>query len=84
MKRQAATSKGLQRRLRDLHLERVHDPRYQQNVTYPLASLLTALVVGVVSWLVRSVTSNCVPVRSHKRTAIGSASTSVSPTTPSA
>lgn len=49
MQRQAATSKGLQRRVRDLHLERVHDPRYQPNVTHPLASLLTALVVGGVS-----------------------------------
>jgi hypothetical protein len=49
MKRQAATSKGLQRRIRDLELGRVHDPRYQPNVTHSLPALLSALVIGVVS-----------------------------------
>lgn len=49
MKRQAATCKGLERRVRDLHLEKVGEPRQAAKVTYRLATLLTALVGGMVT-----------------------------------
>lgn len=44
MRRQAATVKGLNRRLGDLHFERVDDPRDKGKVRYPLWVLLKALV----------------------------------------
>lgn len=47
MRRQAATPKGLQRRIRDLKLGRVDDPRVAKKVTYALPVLLTGLVVGM-------------------------------------
>jgi len=47
MRRQGATQKGLERRLRDLHLEKVGDPRVASQVTYPLRTLLTALVAAM-------------------------------------
>lgn len=47
MRRQGATQKGLERRLRDLHLEKVGDPRVASKVTYPLCTLLTALVAAM-------------------------------------
>ena len=34
MQRQAATSKGLDKRLRDVHFERVKDDRYAPNVRF--------------------------------------------------
>lgn len=49
MKRQAATPKGLERRLRDLQLEQVNDPRYQPNVDHPLPTLLAGLVAAMVT-----------------------------------
>ena len=49
MKRQGATSKGLLRRVRDLHLERVRDPRSRSHVTYALPTVLAALVVASVT-----------------------------------
>lgn len=47
MRRQAATSKGLCRRLWDLGFAKVRDPRVAAKVSYPLEILLTALVVGM-------------------------------------
>ncbi|MCP4303651.1 MAG: ISAs1 family transposase [bacterium] len=47
MKRQAATPKGLGRRIRDLGFQKVGDPRMAGKVTYPLPTVLTALVVGM-------------------------------------
>ena len=47
MQRQGATPKGLERRVRDLRLEKVGDPRDAKKVTYPLLTVLTALVVGM-------------------------------------
>jgi len=49
MKRQAATPKGLEKRLRDLQLEQVGDPRYQPNVDHPLPMLLCGLVAAMVT-----------------------------------
>ena len=49
MKRQAATPKGLEKRLRDAHFERVSDPRVAGKVTYPMYALLNALVMAVVT-----------------------------------
>jgi hypothetical protein len=49
MRRQAATPKGIVRRLRDAHLERVNDPRVAGKVTYPLTSLLSAMVIAMVT-----------------------------------
>jgi len=49
MKRQGATPKGLERRLRDLQLEQVNDPRYQPNVDHPLDTLLAGLVAAMVT-----------------------------------
>jgi DDE family transposase len=49
MKRQAATPKGLMRRIHDAHFERARDPRVAGKVTYPLATMLVALVVGMVT-----------------------------------
>jgi len=47
MRRQAATPKGLERRVRDLHLEQVGEPRMAKKVTYPLPTVLTVLIVGM-------------------------------------
>ncbi len=47
--RQAATPRGLERRVRDLHLERVSDPRVTASVDYPVPTILTAMIAGMVS-----------------------------------
>jgi hypothetical protein len=49
MNRQAATSKGLKKRIRDLSLDKVDDPRVEGKVSYPLPTLLTALVAAMVT-----------------------------------
>ena len=49
MKRQAATSKGIQRRVRDLELGRIRDPRQTAKVKHPLSTLLGVLVVSMVT-----------------------------------
>lgn len=49
MRRQGATSKGLQRRVHDLAFGKVGDPRVAGKVTYPLPVLLTALVAAMVT-----------------------------------
>jgi len=49
MKRQAATCKGLQVRLRDLQLDQVNDPRRQASLDYPLPTLLCGLIAAMVS-----------------------------------
>ena len=49
MKRQAATPKGLEKRLQDLQLELVGDPRYQPNIDHPLPMLLCGLIAAMVS-----------------------------------
>lgn len=49
MKRQAATPNGFERRIRDLHFERVPDPRYAPNVDYQLSVMLTVLVTAMVT-----------------------------------
>jgi len=49
MQRQAATSRGLQRRVRDLGFERVKDPRYAPNVDHPLPTVLAALLTAMVT-----------------------------------
>lgn len=47
MQRQAATTKGLGRRIHDLRFQKVGDQRMAAKVTYPLPLVLTALVVGM-------------------------------------
>lgn len=49
MKRQAATCKGLRRRVRDLSFDSVEDPRVAGKVTHPLPRILTALVAAMVT-----------------------------------
>jgi hypothetical protein len=49
MQRQAATAKGLERRVRDLDFARVTDPRVARKVKLPLRALLTALVTAMVT-----------------------------------
>jgi hypothetical protein len=49
MKGQTTKTKGLTRRLGDLRLERVPDPRQDAKVKWSLPTLLSALVVGVVT-----------------------------------
>jgi len=49
MTRQGATPKGFERRIRDLHFERVSDPRYAPNVDYELPVILTVLVSAMVT-----------------------------------
>jgi len=49
MNRQGATPKGFERRIRDLHFERVSDPRYAPNVNYKLPVILTVLVSAMVT-----------------------------------
>jgi predicted transposase YbfD/YdcC len=47
MKRQGATCNGLKKRVRDLGLQHVQDPRVAGKVEYPLSTLLTALVAAM-------------------------------------
>ena len=49
MNRQAATEKGLTRRVQDLGLGQVPDPRQKRKVRHTLPSLLCALVVALVT-----------------------------------
>ena len=49
MRRQAATEKGLTRRVQDLGLGQVPDPRQKRKVRHTLPSLLCALVVALVT-----------------------------------
>lgn len=49
MRRQAATPKGLLRRLADLDFSQVPDPRQAQKVVWPLPTLLTALLVSLLT-----------------------------------
>jgi hypothetical protein len=49
MKRQAATPKGFERRVKDLALYRVTEPRQAAKVTIALPTLLTALVASMVT-----------------------------------
>ncbi|MBU0609767.1 MAG: transposase family protein [Armatimonadetes bacterium] len=49
MKRQAATPSGLARRLQDLQLGAIPDPRQAAKTTYSLAALLAALVTALVT-----------------------------------
>jgi hypothetical protein len=49
MQRQAATAKGLERRVRDLGFAQVADPRVARKVKHPLPALLTALVTAMVT-----------------------------------
>ena len=49
MKRQAATQKGLDRRFKDLLLERVPDPRTPGNVVHSMQAILYAVIFAVVS-----------------------------------
>lgn len=47
MQRQAATARGIKRRIDDLELGRVKDPRRDSKITHSLGTLLTALVAGM-------------------------------------
>ena len=49
MKRQAATPKGIERRLDDARFSMVEDPRREASVRFPLATMLSALVAAVVT-----------------------------------
>jgi predicted transposase YbfD/YdcC len=49
MKRQGATPKGLERRVRDSGFGNVHEPRVAGKVKIPLPTLLTALVTAMVT-----------------------------------
>ena len=49
MNRQAATPKGFERRVQDLELYRVTEPRQSGKVTIPLPTLLVALVASMVT-----------------------------------
>lgn len=49
MKRQAATTKGLKKRIQDLDLGKVTDPRQKKKVTHKLPTLLSALIVAMVT-----------------------------------
>jgi len=49
MRRQAATAKGLERRVRDLGFGQVADPRVARKVKLPLPAVLTALVTAMVT-----------------------------------
>jgi hypothetical protein len=44
MNRQGAPAKGLKRRVRDLRLDQVEDPRVSGKVKVPLTTLLTGMV----------------------------------------
>jgi predicted transposase YbfD/YdcC len=47
MRRQAATARGIKRRIDDLELERVKDPRCKNKTTHSLCTILTALIAGM-------------------------------------
>ena len=47
MKRQGATTKGLQKRIGELGFAQVHDPRVAAKIDIPLPTLLTAVVVAM-------------------------------------
>ncbi len=49
MQRQAATPRGLERRVRDFRFKKVSDPRVARKVTYPLPAVLTAFIAGLVT-----------------------------------
>ena len=49
MNRQAATPKGFKKRVQDLQLVRVPDPRQAAKVKIPLPTLLVALVASMVT-----------------------------------
>ena len=49
MRRQAATPRGLFRRLADLELSQVSDPRQAKKVVWPLPTVLTALLVSLLT-----------------------------------
>lgn len=49
MKRNGATAKGLEVRLRDAELSRVKDPRRRASIKYPLAVVLRTLVVAIMT-----------------------------------
>ena len=49
MKRQAATPKGIERRIRDLGFDRVEDPRRRASVKHQLPTVLATLVAAVVT-----------------------------------
>jgi predicted transposase YbfD/YdcC len=49
MNRQAATSKGLKKRIRDLGFGKVDEPRVARKVKHPLPVLLTALIAAMVT-----------------------------------
>jgi hypothetical protein len=49
MNRQAATPKGFERRVQDLELCRVAEPRQLAKVTIALPTVLTALVASMVT-----------------------------------
>jgi hypothetical protein len=76
MNRQAATPKGFERRVQDLELGRVTDPRQSGKVTIPLPTVLVALVasgepyallrVHTVAW-VSSEAAPCIHLRAYRR-----------------
>ena len=49
MNRQGATPKGFERRVRDLELSRVAEPRQSAKVSIPLQTMLVALVTAMVT-----------------------------------
>src|SRR4030042_2747821 len=49
MQRQAATPKGLERRINDLRVSQVPDPRMESKITHLLPTMLTTLVAGMVT-----------------------------------
>jgi hypothetical protein len=49
MRRQAATCKGLEKRVKELSFDKVNDPRVAKKVKLPLATLLSALVSAMVT-----------------------------------
>ncbi len=49
MKRQAATPKGVEKRIGNLQFEKVTDPRVAGKVTYPLPTILTSLVCSMLT-----------------------------------
>ena len=49
MKRQGATPKGCEKRVRDMRCDRVEDFRVKGRVTYALSGILTGLVVGIIT-----------------------------------
>jgi hypothetical protein len=49
MKRQAATSKGIRKRIKNLAFKCVKDPRQGAKVKHPLPTMLTTLIMGIVT-----------------------------------